>query len=151
MINTYLFSILGKRQWREVQPVSWDRLQQNWRLSAEDLISIKPFLIAALILAVCLGAIWMWKAGQVRRGRSMPVRVFNQVVQGLGLTRADRWLLIRIAHHLALPSPLTLVLSDTTFGHYLDQYTQTIDAKRRAKIQNRAARIRRVLFGVTRG
>ena len=146
----YLFSILSKRQWRDVQPVSWDRLQQDWQLSAEELLPIKPFLIAVLVLAVFLGVMWIWKVGQIRRLRSTPVRIFNEVVHGLGLTLADRWLLIRVAHQQALPSPLTLVLSEATFGYHLEQYTQTVRAKRRAKIQSRVARIKRVLFGITR-
>jgi len=145
-----LFSILSKRQWRDVEPVSWDTLQQNWRLSAKDLFPIKPFLVAVLVLAVFLVVMWVWKSGQIRRLRSTPVRIFNEVVDGLGLTFADRWLLIRIAHQQALPSPLTLVLSEATFGHHLEQYTQTVGARRRAKIQSRVARIKRVLFGVTR-
>jgi len=152
----YMFPILSKRQLREVPPVSWSRLQQDWRFNADDLISIKPILVAALVLGIFLGVIWIWKAGRTRqvlrlgRPRSSPVHIFNEVVEGLGLTLADRMLLIRVAHQQALPSPLTLVLSEATFGHHLEQYTQAVGAKRRAKIQGRVARIKRVLFGVAR-
>ena len=80
----------------------------------------------------------------------MPVQIFNDVVEGLGLTLADRWLLIRIAHQQALPSPLTLVLSESTFGYHFEQYAQAVGVKRAAKIQRRVDRIKRVIFGVAR-
>ena len=141
-----LLIISAKRKLREVDPVAWSRLQNEWRLSSDSLLSLKPFLIAVVISAVVLAAVWMWRNGKLLRLRSGSVQIFHDVVKGFGLTATDKWLLIRVAHQQDLPSPITLILSESTFEHHTQAYTSSVSSYQRTKIKPKMDRIRHLIF-----
>lgn len=144
---TIVVPILAVRDLTGAQPVSWSRLQQQWQLSSDGLLALTPVIVAMVACGVVLAVWWLWRSDVRRRLRAVPVQVFLDVVHGLGLSRAQQWLLIRAAQQQGLPSPLTLVLSEATFEHHTQAYTQSVRAGRRPQVVARLRRAHRVLFG----
>ena len=138
--------ILTSRQGPQVVP--WHRLVDQWYFGGDQLMSVWSFFAAAMIVASIVGLLWLWRWGSARRHQLTPMRIFHQVLAGLGLTQSDKGLVVRIARQQSLITPLTLVLSEGTFEHHLNQYAQSVRPRRRAKDLAHAARIQQILFGV---
>jgi hypothetical protein len=130
------------------EPITWELLREHWRFSGSELLPVWPFAVAATVLVALIGAIWLWRRLKQKTAQPAPIHVFRDLAEDLGLTLADQVLLIRIAHEQALPSPLTLILSPTTFEHHLSRYAQTLSSLQRPKVTARAQRIARELFGL---
>ncbi len=130
------------------EPLTWELLQEQWRVSGSELLPVWPFAVAATALVALIGTIWLWRRLKQKTAQPAPLRVFRDLAEDLGLTLADQVLLIRIAHEQALPSPLTLILSPTTFEHHFSRYAQTLSSIQRPKATARAQRIARELFGL---
>jgi len=96
---------------------------------------------------VCLFMVlYVVKHWRRRREHSRPINVFKRVARKVGLHPADQHLLMRIARHQNLPSPLTLLLSATTLRHHAHFYAEAQPARQRPQIMGRIAAIRRDLF-----
>ncbi len=144
MINFLMFA---KRDLSGADPVSYERLRQQWQLTGKDLIPLWPLLIA---LAVALGVLLYLRVrrrGGLRGMRAKPITIFYSVLEKSGLNVADKKLLVRLAHQQELPGPLTLLLSQGTFNHHTAAYLESIDPDRRDKLNERINRVRRVVFG----
>jgi len=140
--------MLAKRDLAGVKPVSWERLQDQWDFSGEGLMSVVPFLGVMVLLVLVLFVVGAWRKGKFRHMNSTPVRIFYEIVRGIGLTKSDKRLLIHVAHHEGLPAPLTLLLSPSTFDHYAQKYARSVTPQRRGTLNRRFNRIRRVVFGM---
>lgn len=147
MVNWLL---LAKRDLQGAPPVSWHRLQEQWVFTAKGLMPVAPILVTVAILTVVLVLVGCWRSGQFRRLRPTSLRIFNQVIQGLGLARSEISLLVCIARQQQLPSPLTLVLSAATLDHHVRAYAQSIaaDSRRRGQVENQIRHIKQVLFDI---
>ncbi|MEX0653092.1 MAG: hypothetical protein WD534_06585 [Phycisphaeraceae bacterium] len=109
-------------------------------LPANSVIVAGSILLAVMLLV----ALWIgWKQ---RRAQPRPWRVFHRVARHMGLTWREQWLLVRIARHGQLPSPLTLMLSRRTLGYYTKQYVAGRPPRRRATVVRRVVAIRQALF-----
>jgi len=143
--------LLAKRELHGVEPVSWERLRDQWSLSAKGLMPIAPVVIATAVVVAIFALVWYGRSRVRRRQRDAPRRIFRQVISGFGLTRAEVSLLIRIAHHQHLPTPLVLVLSPATFEHHAQAYERSggFHLSGRATFDEGIDRIRQIVFGVT--
>lgn len=101
--------------------------------------------LGALLLGLML-AVWVQQWLQQRRLSSRPIRVFHGLASDLGISLADQWLLVRIAHQQDLPTPLTLLLSPQTLRHHACDYVRVLKPPTRARTLARVARLRRRLF-----
>ncbi len=138
--------LLAKRDLSGAEPVTWRRLQQQWRLSSDGLMAVEPLIAVAVVLVVLLLIRLLWRRGKLRRLQSEPIRIFYQAIDGLGLSHAEAGLLVHIAQAQQLPTPLTLMLSQATFDYHINQHTQALIASRRTRLKAKTDRIRRILF-----
>jgi len=102
---------------------------------------------ALICIMIVLYTIKKWRR---RREQSQPINVFKRVAKRVGLHPADQHLLMRIARHQNLPSPLTLLLSATTLRHHAHYFAEAQPPRQRPQIMGRIAVIRRDLFGPNR-
>lgn len=129
------------------KPVSWTRLQEQWRLSSDGLLPILPLLIAGLVLVTVLLVV---RSGLLQRfwhGRYVPVKTFLDAAGGWRLASSDKWFVVRIARRLGLPGPLALLVSPETFDHHTRAYQGSVDRQTRNRLDARIARIRHAAFG----
>ena len=110
----------------------------NWRWIA----------VAGSAVALVVLGLWLWKRSQSRDLRTAPILTFRRVAAALGLGLSDQLMLIRIARHEALPSPLTLVLSPATLAHHASHYTERLSPPLRPHVLARVASISTALFGM---
>lgn len=146
---TPLWPMLANRDLQGVQPISWHRLQEQWNLSTEGLMPVAPIVIAALLLGGVMVIVSGWRSGKLFGLRSAPRRIYRQVIGDFGFTHSEKRLLVRIARQQQLPTPLTLLLSATTFEHHVGDYARATDPRPRAKFDARVERVREIIFGVT--
>ena len=126
--------------------VNWDTLQREWVFSGHRLMSIWSFFGAALLLGTVIAGLWAWRRYRAGSIKSTPMMIFHQLARGLGISATDEWLLIRISHHESLPTPLTLLLSPTTFEHHTHAYLNTLPDKRRSRVATQVTGLKRFLF-----
>ena len=103
-------------------------------------------LLIFLGLMLLLASIWGWRWHQRRHLRSEPMIVFHQLAGQMGLSLRQQWLLVRIAHRQALPTPLTLMLSSATLRHHAGRFAQALAPSRRPALQAKVDVIARLLF-----
>ncbi|MEE9211554.1 MAG: hypothetical protein V3U29_02770 [Phycisphaeraceae bacterium] len=130
-------------------PGWYDRARELGRqLKFDGSVLFPPqyFFLGAAVLLLVIAALWLGKRHQQRHLRPRPLATFNQIAAAMGLSLNDRWLLIRIARHQDLPSPLTLILSSPTLHHYAQCYTQAIHPVRRHAVANHVTAIGQRLF-----
>ncbi len=109
-------------------------LTANWLLIAAG---------AILLLLSALSIVNWWKH---RGEHSHPLLVFSSTAHVVGLSYRQRWTLLRMAHHQSLASPLTLMLSPTTFDHYAKGYLVSRLSWRREPARRQLNSIRTALF-----
>ena len=122
-------------------------LAKNFEFDGRLLFPTRYFFIGASILLINMGFLWLWKRARQRHLRSKPLRTFHCFASSMHLNLADQWLLFRIAHRQALPTPLTLMLSYTTLHHYAHRYAQAIHPARQMAVLAHVATISQRLFG----
>lgn len=139
----------AKRDLQGAPPVSWYRLQDQWRFSGEGLMPVGPLLAVVALIAVVLILIRGWRSGLFSRRTVTPVSIFRHVIRDWGLARSEVSLLIRIARQQQLPSPLTLVLSAATLDHHVRAYAKSIadGSHRHIQLDSQVRHIAHVLFG----
>jgi len=145
-------------------PLLWTLAQSGERLSRDEYAQVmrdtfggNKFDVPVSGLLMTLGALvcllvvlYLIKKWKRRREQSRPINVFKRVAKRVGIHPADQHLLMRIARHQNLPSPLTLLLSATTLRHHAHYYAEAQPARQRTQIMSRIAAIRRDLFGSNR-
>lgn len=120
------------------------QVHENW--GGQTMIPVQWIVIALGVVLIVVGALAFrqWSLASDRRPR--PWRVFYSVANSLGLPLYDQWLLMRIARHEALPTPLTLLLSPRTMRYHAQQFADA-HPRRKAAVMTRVANIRRTVFG----
>ncbi|MEX0743960.1 MAG: hypothetical protein WD118_00045 [Phycisphaeraceae bacterium] len=118
-------------------------ISEHWH---ESLIPVGSAIAAGAALLIVLLTAWLWTRWQHRHEHPRPWRVFHQTAAHMGLTWRERWLLICIARHEKLPSPLTLMLSRRTLWRHARHYVQARTGRRRTAVVQRVAVIREALF-----
>lgn len=102
-------------------------------------------VLVGLGLLLLFGAIAGWRWHQRRHERSAPLGIFHRIAAQMGLTLRQEWLLVKIARHQSIPTPLTLLLSGSTFAHHAKPFIEAASRRRRraitAKVQVIAVRL----------
>ncbi len=111
-----------------------------------DLLDVRWLGAALLVVLAILLPMAAHHYYRQRRLRAKPLATFQRVAGDIGLSLRDRWLLLKIARHEALPSPLTLLLSRATLHHHARQYAQGLVVSRRLKVMRRVAALRQMLY-----
>jgi len=109
-------------------------LTTNWLLIAAGLVLL---LLSGLSIAN-----W-WKH---RGEHAHPLLVFSHTAQMVGLSYRQRWTLVWLARHQSLASPITLMLSPTTFDHHAKGYLDARLNWRREPVRRQLQNIRSALF-----
>jgi hypothetical protein len=91
-------------------------------------------VLVGLGLLLLLGAIAGWRWHQRRHARPAPLGVFHRLAAQMGLTLKEEWLLVKIARHQSIPTPLTLLLSGSTFAHHVKPFLEAASGRRRRAI-----------------
>lgn len=144
-IQAILLSIANRNEpgWYEAAR----HLAKNFEFDGRLLFPTRYFFMGASILLINMGLLWLWKRARQQHLRSKPLRTFRCFASSMHLSLADQWLLFRIARRQALPTPLTLMLSDTTLHHYAHRYIQAIHPARRMAVLTHVTTISQQLFG----
>ena len=123
-----------------------DWVKENWRFDADQLRFGTTALALLVPVLAILAGLWLWQWSRRRALRSGPMVTFHQVATQLGVSVADEWLLLRIAQHQGLTSPLTLMLSPATLDHYTRRYAHAGRRRGRRDLLSRVGRLRARLF-----
>lgn len=97
-------------------------------------------------LAVLIAGIAIIRQIHLQRLHSHPLRTFRLVASNLGLTLSDQWLLVRVAGRSKLKSPITLLLSPTTFTHHASVFVTPLTGAKRERVQHSLDDLRRRVF-----
>ena len=127
----------------------WEYLQQGWNFSGGDLIPAWSFIAVAVIFVVGFAGLWIWRRSHLGELWSQPILLFHRLAKESGVSLAQQWLMIRIAHHQRLTTPLTLMLSPATWRHHASGYLNAVGQRRRGPTKARYAQIERQLFGLS--
>ena len=123
---------------------TFQNLVDHW--SSHRLLSLRFILVFLMMLLVLLCGLRIWHLYRNRHARQQPIASFVSVARLLGLDWPQQWILIRIARHQGLPSPLTLLLSAATLRHHAQRYVKSIVRYRRAKVSDCVSSVQRILF-----
>ncbi|MFA9477693.1 hypothetical protein ACERK3_05225 [Phycisphaerales bacterium AB-hyl4] len=124
-------------------PMPLRAVRDHW---GDSTISVGWVILSGSVLLFILAIVWVWNWWKQRNEQPRPWWVFYRTASHMGLTLREQWLLVRIARHERLPSPLTLMLSRRTLGHHARQYLARRSQHRRAAIIRRLLAIRSALF-----
>lgn len=119
---------------------------EQWKLESGPLFSPAPILVAAGVLLVVIAAMRIVQLRRRHQLRQGVMSIFHHVATQAGLDLQTQWLLVRIARHQSLPSPLTLLVCDATLQHHGRAFLQTLSPARRRRPADRLARLRRLLW-----
>ncbi|HEX7010950.1 MAG TPA: hypothetical protein VF184_13290 [Phycisphaeraceae bacterium] len=119
--------------------------QRYW--GSQTLIPVRWIVLALGLLMLMLASLAAYRWWRGWHSRSHPLVVFYHLARASGLGLSDQWLLHRIAHQQALPSPLTLMLSPRTLHRHARAYAAEQPPWRRVALMRRVLAIRRRLFG----
>ena len=111
-----------------------------------DLLSLRGLAVAALVILLILLPVLMHRWHRQYQLRSKPLLTFHQLASHVGMSLRDQWLLILMAHHQTLPSPLTLLLSRATLHHHAKRYGERLAPRRRLALMRRIAAMRQMLY-----
>ncbi|MEX0744160.1 MAG: hypothetical protein WD118_01050 [Phycisphaeraceae bacterium] len=124
-------------------PMPLRAMRDQW---GEPTIPVGWVVLAGAALLAVLSIIWLGTWWKRRHDQPRPWWVFIQTARHMGLTWREQWLLVCIARHERLPTPLTLMLSRRTLGHHAKRYLQRRSLHRRAAVVRRLVAIRAALF-----
>lgn len=129
----------------------WERVAQQLYGGAfeqtRDAFPVTGFFVGVIGLCILMLAIWGWRRSRQSHLRSAPMAVFHRMANHLNLDLQQQWLLVRIARQQALPTPLTLMLSDATLAHHAGEYARQAPPRKQRDLSARVAAISRTLFG----
>lgn len=103
-------------------------------------------LVMGSVALVWLGwsyACWVWR-------RTAPLRLYLRIARELRLSRGQAWWLWRVSRHQGLANPLTLLLSEATLDHHVQQFLQDRPGAHEA-VAGPLALVREQLFGEVEG
>lgn len=122
---------------------SLDEIRQGWRFETTNYSIGWALVTLALLVAAVVG----WSV--VRRalqGMRPPNWAFLKAAKKVGLSRADAWMLWRVARAEGLPSGLTLLLSEGTLRHHGLRFLRALPPGQRQAVAARLADIEARLF-----
>ena len=113
----------------------------------QDMFDLRPLYLGGVALLLLLVAVWGYKSQRQRIHKwQTPIALFHELADRVELKPRDRSLLMRIAEHAALPSPITLLLSGETFVHHAERYTRSLTKPRRRWITGKIQALHTYLF-----
>jgi len=124
----------------------WQHVRSIWYWNGK-LYSVWPVLLGFAVLLILIAVLYVRRLHQLRQLQSLPLATFVQIATALNIALTDQWLLLRIARHDALSTPLTLLLSPTTLRHHAQHYLSSIAVWRRTRASRRLGAIEQMVFG----
>lgn len=114
--------------------------------TSAGLLTTNWLLIAAGAILLLLSALSIANWWKHRGDHAHPLLVFSGTAEVVGLTYRQRWTLLKIARNQSLTSPLTLMLSPTTYDHHAKGYLESRMNWRRESTRRQLNDIRIALF-----
>lgn len=129
-------------------PPNVDEMFTNWQwINHSDPLMSPLWAVAAM--AIIITVMVVLKIIQWRRSRNRqdgPLLVFHQIAKQLGVDITTQWLLIRVSQQQNLPTPLTLLICDSTFAHHAKSYVKSLPDHRKKPVLDQLSRTRQHLF-----
>lgn len=127
----------------------WESVREVFRHDGpgQTYAAVRWVLLIAAIALLFILARQVFITSRRLKLKSRPMQIFNRLAGEMGVSLADQWLLMRIAKHEQLPTPITLMLSSATLRHHTDHYMKTLAGRRRDKVMAQVAGISAALFG----
>ena len=149
-MKTLLLTLALRNPRTPVAPPSNEEIFANWQwiTDAEPLMSV-PWAVVAIsfiLLIVLTVKLVQWRKAKNRQDG--PLLVFNQVARKLGLDISSQWVLIRMAQQQNLPTPLTLLICDSTFSYHAKSYVKSFPPNRQKSILNQLKTVHHHLFAM---
>jgi hypothetical protein len=129
-------------------PPNVDEIFANWQWINEADPLMSP-LWAVVVMSIIVFAMAVLRIIKWRRSRNRidgPLLVFHQIAKQLELDITTQWLLIRVAQQQNLPTPLTLLICDSTFAHHAKAYVKSLPAQRQPTVLEQLSRTHQHLF-----
>lgn len=129
-------------------PPNVDEMFANWQWinNSDPLMSPLWAVVAmsVIVLVMLVLKIMKWRRSHDRQDG--PLLVFHQIAKQLELDITTQWLLIRVAQQQNLPTPLTLLICDSTFTHHAKAYIKSLPDHRQKTTLDQLSRTRHHLF-----
>ena len=129
-------------------PPNVDEIFANWQWINESVPLMSPIwavvAMSVIILVMLVLRIIKWRNSRNREDG--PLLVFHQIARQLELDITTQWLLIRVAQQQNLPTPLTLLICDSTFSHHAKAYVKSLPAQRQQSVLNQLSKTHQHLF-----
>jgi len=110
--------------------------------------SAVAFFIA---LGALLLAIRIYRRYTTENQEAEPLIVFHDIAKHFELSIKDQWLLIQIAKHQNLSTPLALIICRGTFHHYVERYMKSQPRPKQLALANEVTHIQATLFDQPNG
>jgi hypothetical protein len=85
----------------------------------------KGLLTSVMAIALMLGSAWLlyrWQKRSLRPTPAQPMALYRRVVNKLGFSLVDRWLLWRLARDCAIDHPTALLISSRLYDRAVEHY-----------------------------
>lgn len=147
-MNEFILTLALRDPRAPVVPPTNEEMFTNWQwiTDGEPLMST-PWAVAIIsIILVFVMILQLIKWRKTKNRQDGPLLVFNQVARKLGLDISTQWFLIRMAQQQNLPTPLTLLICDSTFSYHAKSYVKSLPVNRQKTILNQLKKIHHHLF-----
>lgn len=129
-------------------PPNVDEIFTNWQWinHSDPLMSPIWAVVAMSVIVFVMLVLRMVKWRRSKNRQDGPLLVFHQIAKQLDLDITTQWLLIRVAQQQNLPTPLTLLICDSTFSHHAKAYVKSMPSHRQQTILGQLSRVHQHLF-----
>jgi hypothetical protein len=129
-------------------PPNVDEMFANWQWINNSDPLMSPLWAVVVISVLVVGALILqvvkWRRSRNRQDG--PLLVFHQIAKQLELDISTQWLLIRVSQQQNLPTPLTLLICDSTFAHHAKAYVKSLPSHRQKMTLNQLSKAHQHLF-----
>ncbi len=116
-------------------------------LSSEGLISSHWLIIAVGLVLLLLSTLSILQWWQRRHEQSHPWLVYLSTARFAGLGLRHQWVLLWVARQQKLVSPITLMLSPSTFDMHVKAYLESRSGMRQEGLRRKLQEVRDILYG----
>jgi hypothetical protein len=124
MIATTLLSSLLADVERPFTKEEWYQSAHERFVSGEPEM-MKGILTSVMVIVLIVGSAWLlyrWQRRGQRPTPAQPMALYRRVVNKLGFSLVDRWLLWRLARDCAIDHPTALLLSARLYDGAVERY-----------------------------
>lgn len=148
MNMTWLLTLALESPRTPKTPPNVDEIFANWQWinNADPLMSPLWAVVAMSVIVAVMVVLRIVKWRNSKNRVDGPLLVFHQIAKQLELDITTQWLLIRVAQQQNLPTPLTLLICDSTFAHHAKAYVKSLPDHRQRHILEQLSRAHQHLF-----